>query len=455
MPLLDQDDVFPWVEKSLGARVVASIRQGGRESGGRPGWFVQVESGSGRRRYYVRGSRGSDFGYARFYSLRREVRILELLRSEGIEVPEVIAAASNPEAAILEHVDGENDFTRVESARERDALARHFAEIMARWHAIPARKFQEIGLRLPETPLDYVAQDLEVWEAGHFPLLKQPVPLVSFVCGWLRRNPPEPPERPVLVQGDTGPGQFIFERDRVRGVIDWELAILGDPMRDLAHIRTRDVWYPTGNLPRWFEYYSEFSGTPLDARKIRYYSLIAMFTTALALGPVVQGLEPRDDHAEWLAQDVWSKKSTLEALLELLGLEPEPVDLPDAGRPEISELFDVLEENLRAEHLPRIEDSFLQHRMGVVLRLVARLRNAALIGPEIEALELDDMAGLLGSRPRSLREGNREMEALVRRSGADLDETLALYFYRHALREEALMKGGLGRVEQAHTSPID
>ena len=455
MSLLDQDDVFPWVEQTLGAGIVASVRQGGRESGGRPGWFVQVESAGGPTRYYVRGSRGSDFGYARFYSLSREVRILELLRSEGIEVPRVVAASSDPEAAILEHVEGENDFTRVESAEERDALARHFAEVMARWHAIPARKFQEIGLRVPETPLDYVVQDLEVWEAGHFPLLKRPIPLVSFVCGWLRRNPPRPPERPVLVQGDTGPGQFIFERGRVRAVIDWELAILGDPMRDLAHIRTRDVWYPTGNLPRWFEYYSEFSGTPLDPRKIRHYSLIAMFTTALALGPVVQHLEPRDDHAEWLAQDVWSKKATLEALLELLGLEPEPLELPVAERPEVSGLFDVLEENLRAEQLPRIQESFLRHRMQVVLRLVARLRNAAEIGPEIEALELDDMAGLLGSRPGSLGEGNRALEALVRRSGAELDERLARYFHRHALREEALMKGGLGRVERARTSPID
>ena len=69
-------------------------------------------------------------------------------------------------------------------------------------------------------------------------------------------------------------------------MIDWELAFIGDPMNDLARMRTRDMWYPTGNLPKWLQYYSEYSGTPMDLDKLRYYSVIAMLTTALALGPV-------------------------------------------------------------------------------------------------------------------------------------------------------------------------
>lgn len=382
------------------------------------------------------------------------MRLLKLLREEGIPVPEVIASSAEPNAAILGFVEGVNDFTLIESALERDAVARDFARIMAQWHAIPAEKFAEIGLAVPANAEQLVGQDLAVWEHGHFPLISEPVPLVTFACQWLRRNLPTMPDKLVLVQGDTGPGQFLFRDGRVQAVVDWELAALGDPMRELAHIRTRDVWYPTGNLPDWFRYYSDFSGTPLDEHKIRYYSVIGMLTTALALGPVVQKLNPRDEHAEWLAQDVWSKCATAEAIAEAMGIVLDPVALPVAERPYVSALFDTLEENLEQEQLPRIQDSFLRHRMQMALRLLARLRNQAEIGPEIESLEIDDMQALLGQRPRSVVAGHRAVEDLVRTSGPERDEEFVRYFHRHARREEALMLGGMGRAANARTSPI-
>lgn len=452
--ILTEADVFPWAEARLGGRITAATRQGGRESGGRPGWFITVERSAGPSRAYIRGDRGGDFGYTKVYGLQREARILKLLHEEGIPVPEVLAEGSDPNALILSFIQGTNDFTLVESPAERDRVARDFAQIMARWHAIPAEKFMEIGFDLPRAPADYVVKDLEVWESGHFPLLKEPVPLVTFACLWLRRNVPELPARTVLVQGDTGPGQFLFRDGKVQGVIDWELATLGDPMRELAHIRTRDVWYPTGNLPRWFQYYSEYSGVPLDLPRIRYYSVIAMLTTALALGPVVQRLHPRTDHAEWIAQDIWSKRATAEALAEVTGTELDPVELPTGDSPHVSRLFDVLEENLREEHLPQITDGFQQHRVRMLLRLVAHMRNLGEIGREIEALELADMASVLGHAPKNVRAGTRDLEQLVRRAGPDLDQTLIQYFYRHSLREGALMRGGMGRAEHARTSPV-
>ncbi len=450
--LLTEDEVFPWVERELGGTITEAVRQGGRDSGGRPGWFITLERNGDATRYYVRGDRGGDFGYTQMYGLQREAKVLQVLKEEGIPVPEVIATSTEPNALILSFVDGINDFTLIDSAAERDQIARDFAEIMARWHAIPAERFVNAGIQLPVTAVDYIVKDLEVWEAGHFPLLKEPVPLVTFACQWLRRNIPEPPVRPVLVQGDTGPGQFIFKNGRVAAVVDWELAALGDPMRELAHIRTRDVWYPTGNLPKWFQYYSEFSGVPLDAAKIRYYSVIGMLTTALALGPVVQHLNPRDEHAEWIAQDVWSKRATAEALAEAVGIQLGPIDLPQPDSSYVSKLFDVLEDNLRTEQLPYITDNFRQHRMQMLMRLIAHMRNIGEIGRAIEALELEDMGRILGAVPKSLHDGTVALDALVKRAGPELDVPLIQYFHRHAQRQEALMRNGLGRAEHARMS---
>jgi aminoglycoside phosphotransferase (APT) family kinase protein len=452
--LLTESDVFPWAERTLGARIVASQRQGGRESGGRPGWFVDVDAGGVGRKFYIRGDRGGDFGFTREYGLQRETRVLRLLREEGIPVPEVIATSDDPNAAILEFIPGVNDFTTIESLAERDAVARDFARLMARWHAIPAEKFVEIGLAAPRDTTELVCTDLAVWERGHFPLIVEPVPLVSFACGWLRRNLPEMPERLVLVQGDTGPGQFLFRDSRVQGVVDFELANLGDPMRELAHIRTRDVWYPTGNLPDWFRYYSDASGVPLDLHKIRYYSVIGMFTTALALGPVVQKLNPRDEHAEWIAQEVWSRKATAEAIAEAMGLTLDAPRLPVPERPNVSMLFETMRSNLRDEQLPAITDSFLAHRLQMSLRLLTHMQNHAEIGAEIEQLELEDMGRLLGRRPRSLREGNRAVDALVRQADPARDEEILGYLFRQSIRDTALMRGAMGRAERARASAI-
>lgn len=452
--LLTEQDAFPWVERTLNGRIHSSRRQGGRESGARPGWFIELESAPGLTPYYVRGDRGGDFDYIQDYGLQRMVSLLRLLREEGIPVPEVIASSEDPNVAILEHIHGLNDFTLIADEAECDAVAKYFARVMAQWHAIPAEKFAETGLQMPSNSQQLIAWDLDVWERGHFPLLEEPVPLVTFACQWLRRNAPAMPERLVLVQGDTGPGQFLFADRRVQSVVDFELATLRDPMRELAHIRTRNVWYPTGNLPQWFQYYSESSCVAIDEAKLSYYSVIAMLTTALALGAVVQKLNHRNEHAEWIAQGIWSKRATAEALAEASGTELQELELPQPGNSYASTLLDALEVNLRDEQLPHIQDDFLQHRMRTILRLVAHLRNLAEIGADIAELEINDMQSLLGTRPCSVREGHRAMEALVKAADSDKDIPLIQYFHRHAQRERALMRGGMGRAEHARTSAI-
>ncbi len=454
MAELVESEVISWAEQALGSKVVEYTRQS-RDNGGRPAWFITCRNGKAQTRYYIRGNRGPSFEYNSIYSLDREAQLLKVLKRHGVPVPGVMAESRSPHAVILEFVDGLDDFTLITDQRERDEYGRQFAEIMAKWHAIPVSEFERIGFAIPKSAQEYLVQDLDVWEKGCFPHLKEPVPLLTFACQWMRRNPPQPPRRPVLAQGDTGPGQFIFKDGRIQAVVDWELAFVGDPMNELARIRTRDMWYPTGNLPLWLKYYSEYSGTPLDLDKIRYYSVIAMMTTALALGPVVQRLDPRDVHAEWIAEEIWSKRATIECLAEAIKVrvEPPPIPAPEHGR--LSELFDVLEENLRDEQFARIEDRFLRYRMSMDLRLLTHIRHLTEFGREIEADDLDDVKAFVGTRPKNRHEAMVAMDQFVRRAGPDLDADLTRYFYRHAMREEALMRGAMGRVENAVVSPLE
>jgi len=445
--------VFPWMERQLGGRITSRRRQG-RESGGRFAWFVDLEVGGRPLKTYVRGTRDDSFSYTKVYSTRREARILEVLHREGLRVPPVLAFHDDPQAAVLGHVEGRDDWNNVTDPAERESILESFLELLAELHAVDARKFEAIGLRVPATPEELALHDLDVWQSTYERAVREPLPLLTFACQWLRRNVPKKPVRPVLCQGDTGPGNLLFADGRVTALVDFELAHLADPMTDLACVRSRDLYTPLGRFPDRLVRYAELSGREIDFDALLFYSVKTQALVPLSLAPVMENLHPSIEHAEWIAQHVFYLRTTAEVLAEAIGLELPPVELPEGGRTRFSDYYDFLLENLEQEQAPAIADPFLKNRMWFTSRLARHLRNAEIRGGAFEAQELDDMGELLGRRPKSVREGHRAVDAFVRGAGPDADATLVEYFHRHARREEALMEGALGMCEGANLSPL-
>ncbi len=266
---------------------------------------------------------------------------------------------------------------------------------------------------------------------------------------WLRRNVPAPPARLSLVQGDTGPGQFLFEGARLRAIIDWEFAHLGDPMLDLAQIRTRDFYNPGIDLAKWLHTYAELAGKPVDVAKLRYYTVKAMLITPLALAGVVQNMPAQSDHAEWFAQDVCYKRATAEALAEAVGVALEPVSLPPPEPGRALRFSSLLEANLRDEHRAALPEGFPRARLDLSLRLLTHLRNADELAVELEAQDLAELGPLLGARPRSRAEADAGLLRAIESSAADRDAPLVRYLHRRAVREESLWRGALGVGEGA------
>lgn len=449
----DWERVFPWIESRLGGRVVGRRRQG-RESGGRPAWFVDVEVGGRVVRTYVRGTRDAAFEYTRTYSTEREAGVVAALHAAGHPVPAVLGYCPDPPAILMEFVEGRDDFHQIRDVAQRDALVRHFVEILVRQHALDTRPFAAVGLEPPKSPEAFALDDLAIWERAYARATREPVPLISFTCDWLRRHAPRRMAESVLVQGDTGPGNFIFDGSRVRAITDWEMAHLGDPMDDLALLRSRDMYYPIGDVRACFELYSKLSGRPLDLAAIRYYTVKAMIIVPLSLAPVMENLDARTEHAEWIAQYVYYERTTAEALAESMGIALEPLEIPDPEPGPRAPLYDILLENLRDEQLPAIDDAYRAFRMQMTLRLARHLRNVDRLGPALDAQELDDLGRLLGRRPASLREGRRALDRLVREQGPRREEELVRHFHRHALRSQALMQGAMGMAEHSRLQPI-
>jgi len=78
-------------------------------------------------------------------------------------------------------------------------------------------------------------RELDYWEAVFDRDQAEPLPITRAAIRWLRANPPPPAQKLSVVHGDYRTGNFLYdESGEIHGVLDWEMAHLGDPLEDLA-----------------------------------------------------------------------------------------------------------------------------------------------------------------------------------------------------------------------------
>jgi aminoglycoside phosphotransferase (APT) family kinase protein len=309
-----------WAEGAVGGQLVRCERQGERRSGGRPAFFIDFARDGEEIRTYARMDRGDGQLINKAFGLDREYRVLVGLNEQGLRVPKIHGLCEAPRGILMENVPGAFDYTELSPGKTRDALDRDFLVELDKLHRIDPGFWVGIGLNEPKTPDEIALADLAVWERTYRVALRRPVPLVEFATRWLRRNVPAAPERIALIQGDTGPGQFIYEGAQLKAIIDWEFAHLADPVLDLAQIRTRDFYNPGGDMTAWMQTYADISGMPIDAPRLAYYTVKSMLITPLALAGVCQNMVAQTDHAEWYSQDVTYKRASAEALGEAVAI---------------------------------------------------------------------------------------------------------------------------------------
>jgi hypothetical protein len=120
----------------------------------------------------------------------------------------------------------------------------------------------------------------------------------------------------VLVQGDTGPNQCLFDERGVTAVLDWELAHIGDPMEDLGWIAARTFFASFGSLPDLLRRYATLSRRALDFNRIGYYRVMALVKCAIATGLARTSLGPGDDIGSILCWDTITRHALAWSLAE-------------------------------------------------------------------------------------------------------------------------------------------
>jgi aminoglycoside phosphotransferase (APT) family kinase protein len=79
------------------------------------------------------------------------------------------------------------------------------------------------------------ARELDHWERIVDQNELSPQPIVRAAIRWLRANPPPRAQRISVVHGDYRVGNVMYTAEGgIVGVLDWEMAHLGDPLEDLA-----------------------------------------------------------------------------------------------------------------------------------------------------------------------------------------------------------------------------
>jgi len=416
-----EPDVLRWIERVTGGTVLGAERF----TRGRETWWVDVGSADGQRRWMLKGRRVPAAVAARSRILTdfgpgREAAAIGALAGHGIPVPELGGYHAESGVVLMEQMPGSALLQRVDESGRR-ATVRDYAGHLARLHQLAPG---DLTIR-PAMPVPGDARTMalggwlasaEADAATAAPRLRQAEPLHDLARWWLHANVPDGRglEHVRLLHGDAGVNNFLFQDEAVTALIDWELALLGDPMSDLGNARYREALYPTGTYPDLIAEYERVSGAPVDRGAIAYNAAVSGLM--LSLGMVANVQRPRPSQPEAVArlwQDALARVVVAEAIAEATGIELHP---PAFDEPPASSYAPVAE--LLVARLDRTADVAQAGQDAAEARGYVELARAVegLLsrGAALDAGTLADAATVLGRRPADVPSALNELAALVR-----------------------------------------
>jgi aminoglycoside phosphotransferase (APT) family kinase protein len=164
----------------------------------------------------------------------------------------------------------------------RDKLAEQFVDILARIHALDWRAAGLDFLGVPKSESACAITEIEKWEAVVDRDALEPQPVLRAAFRWLRRKLPPAAQRIVLVHADYRTGNFLCTPDgEIKGVLDWEMTHLGDPMEDVAWACIRP-WRWLGDekigglmgRDDFYRGYSQATGLEVSDQAVRFWEVL-------------------------------------------------------------------------------------------------------------------------------------------------------------------------------------
>ncbi|MDP3550275.1 MAG: phosphotransferase [Novosphingobium sp.] len=342
---------------------------------------------SGEERFVLRRAPSPEWIAARPLDMAGEAEVIRRAHAAGVAAPEVIAELTAEDSLgigfIMRCLPGTADPESALSSPPE--LADDLAEAMARIHALDTATLTVLPRLDPAEGVEALA--CQFAEAGG------DRPLIALGLAWLRANLP-PPAKPVVVHGDFRIGNLMVHEGRLSGVIDWELAHLGDGHEDLAY-GCMTVWrfgrldqpaFGLTDIETLAAAYQAAGGEPFSPARFRFW--LVYRTVWWALGCLSMGQSWRSGTDRSLERVVVARRCAEQELDLLLLLESEAPEaervrpLPPApppspastGEPTTAEVLTAVSEWLAATVKDKLagrerwELAVAQNALGIVRR---------------------------------------------------------------------------------------
>ncbi len=239
------------------------------------------------------------------HDMGREFRILNQLNSGFPYCPKAYVhctdtALIGSEFYVMERVRGvilRSDIPAELSldAQRTEHLCKSFIDRLVQLHQVD---YQACGLADLGKPEGYVQRQIEGWSSRYGKALTPDAPRWEQVMAWLREKMPADHPHPGIVHNDYRFDNVILDAEnpmRIIGVLDWEMATIGDPLMDLGNslaywieatdppavqLMRRQPSNAPGMLTRrqFVDHYAERAGIRLD--NFDYYYCYGLFRLA-------------------------------------------------------------------------------------------------------------------------------------------------------------------------------
>ena len=172
------------------------------------------------------------------HDMKREFLIQSRLKPVYPLVPNVIALCDDPNVIgsdfyVMDRVPGDifrRDVPETLSASDISLMANSLVAGLAQLHSVDASVLAELN-----KGTGYVQRQVEGWSKRFRNALTDDVPNGEDLMSWLAANQPKDVDS-CVIHGDWRIDNMVFdlEAKKLAGVLDWELATVGDPLMDLG-----------------------------------------------------------------------------------------------------------------------------------------------------------------------------------------------------------------------------
>jgi hypothetical protein len=355
----------------------------------------------------------------------------------------------------MERVAGDTWFSRIKDPGEQVQVAQDFIRSLAAQHRLDPAELGISALGAVKTAREHALERIAHIRWRGTSADGAIDPLLRVTLDWLEANVPDYDGPVVLVQGDTGPGNFLHRNGCVTAVLDWELCHFGDPMDDIAWLSLRTVQDTFTDLPDRLREYEELSGHRIAVDRVWYYRVFAEATMTTLNGP------HEDSPGEAATRDIGNvmiyvqlhRRLWVEALNEAMKLGlPRPQLPAPAEPPEWHGWYDNVLASLRTI-APRVADPLAAQWTRGVARAVKYLQELDIAGRQYAELELTEIADLLGTPQDSVAAGRSALAAAVgagKLSGAEYIR----FAWNKVLRDDELMRTASGALHDRTWPPL-